>query len=161
VAAHDGRLATVPGIGARRVEAIRNALASMLGRLRPAPHEAAHRPPVAMLLDVDHDYRQASRSGRLPTIVPKRFNPEGRKWLPIMHTSREAWHFTALFSNTALAHQLGRTRDWVVIYFYDTQHWEGQCTIVTERRGPLAGRRVIRGRETECLRHYTEVNGAS
>ncbi len=26
---------------------------------------------------------------------------------------------------------------------------EDQCTVVTERRGPLAGRRVVRGREAE------------
>jgi hypothetical protein len=30
---------------------------------------------------------------------------------------RGAWHFTALFSNTARAHELRRTRDWVVLYF--------------------------------------------
>jgi DNA polymerase (family X) len=55
----------------------------------------------------------------------------------------------ALCSNTALAHRLGRTRDWVVIYYYDGDHREGQCTVVTETRGALAGERVVRGRELE------------
>ena len=58
-----------------------------------------------------------------------------------------------LFSNTARAHELGRTRDWVVIYFYDGDHHEGQCTVVTETHGPLAGKRVVRGREAEQRRH--------
>jgi hypothetical protein len=71
-----------------------------------------------------------------------------------MHAQRGEWHFTALFSNTARAHQLGRTRDWVVIYYYDHDHLESQCTVVTETAGPLKGLRVIRGRELECARHY-------
>ena len=67
--------------------------------------------------------------GELPRIAPKRFNPKGEAWLPVMHLDRGRWHFTALYSNTALAHQLGRTRDWVVIYFYDGDHVERQHTI--------------------------------
>lgn len=52
------------------------------------------------------------------------------------------------------AHRLGRTRDWVVVYFYDKDHVEGQHTIVTESRGVLGGKRVVRGREAECREHY-------
>jgi putative hydrolase len=107
-------------------------------------------PPVQSLLDVDREYRQSSAAGRLPKIAPKRFNPEGLAWLPILHTDRGKWHFTALFSNTARAHELGRTDDWVVVYFYDDNHQEGQNTIVTETKGPMTGKRVIRGREAEC-----------
>lgn len=104
-----------------------------------------------MVLDVDAEYRDKAASGELPTIAPKRFNPTGEAWLPILHTSRDGWHFTALFSNTARAHELERTQDWVVVYFYDDDHHqEGQHTVVTETRGPLTGRRVIRGREAEC-----------
>jgi hypothetical protein len=36
-----------------------------------------------------------------------------------------------------------------VIYFERDGH-EDQCTVVTEHRGPLAGKRVVRGREEEC-----------
>ena len=71
-----------------------------------------------------------------------------------MHTEAGGWHFTAMYSNTALAHQLQKTSDWVVIYFYDDHHQEGQHTVVTETRGPLIARRVVRGREEECRRHY-------
>ena len=70
-------------------------------------------------------------------------------WLPILHTERDGWQITALFSNTARAHELGRTDDWVVL-FYERNGDSGQCTVVTEPRGPLAGRRVVRGRESEC-----------
>lgn len=61
-------------------------------------------------------------------------------------------HYTALFSNTAQAHRLGRTHDWVVIYWDGDDGRDGQCTVVTDRgRGPLQGLRVVRGREPECL----------
>lgn len=145
IAAHDGRLDTVPGIGPRRAMAIRAALASMLGR--GTRHHAEHAPDVKLLLEVDRDYRRLSRAGKLPMIAPRRFNPEQRAWLPVMHTERNGWHFTVLFSNTPRAHQLGRTNDWVVIYFSDGDHEEGQYTVVTEQQGRLKGRRVVRGRE--------------
>ncbi len=47
----------------------------------------------------------------------------------------------------------------MVIYFYDDDHQEGQCTVVTETQGALAGRRVVRGREDECSRYYVAVAG--
>src|SRR5207302_1143777 len=58
-----------------------------------------------------------------------------------------------LFSNTALAHRLNRTRDWVVISFHDG-FTSGQRTVVTETVGDLRGRRVVRGRERECRAYY-------
>jgi DNA polymerase (family X) len=156
-AAHDGRLGTVPGVGARRTATIRAALAEILdrSRLRARPHPGAGgEPPVAMLLDVDREYRDDARAGRLPTIAPRRFNPGQRPWLPVLHTVRGSWHFTALFSNTAKAHDLGRTQDWVVLYFHDDDRAENQRTVVTETHGTLIGRRVVRGREDECRAHY-------
>ena len=152
-AAHDGRLEQVPGFGPRRVAAIRAALEVMLRRVRAGPPGAAGtatRPPVTQVLDVDREYRRRAEAGELPRIAPRRFNPEGERWLPVLHTRRGDWHYTALFSNTARAHELGRTRDWVVIYHYDGDHRESQCTVVTETQGPMQGRRVVRGREREC-----------
>ena len=160
--AHDGRLETVPGVGPRRAAAIRASLQSMLSRSRPhraaAPGPAAAEPDVAMLLAVDREYRAGAEAGTLPTIAPRRFNPSGEAWLPVLHATRDGWHFTALFSNTAQAHQLNRTRDWVVLYFYDDEHVEGQHTVVTETHGPLAGRRVVRGREAQCRAHYAQAS---
>jgi hypothetical protein len=195
VAAHDGRLEQVPGLGPRKVRGIQDSLAATLSKgarrrarrmrwleaghgeprltgagaargasppprrrdLGPADEDAPvespadHRPSVALLLDVDAEYRKRARAGELRTIAPRRFNPERAAWLPVLHTERDGWHFTALYSNTARAHELGRTRDWVVIYWEQDGH-EDQCTVVTEYSGPLEGQRVVRGREQECAR---------
>jgi putative hydrolase len=154
LAVHDGRLEQVPGVGPRRAAMISAALAQMLRtrptRGRPPPVE----PPVAMMLDVDREYREKAASGRLRKIAPRRFNPTGEAWLPILHTQRDDWHFTALFSNTARAHELAKTNDWVVLYFHTDHEPEAQRTVVTETYGPMAGRRVVRGREGECAELY-------
>jgi hypothetical protein len=161
VAAHDGRLEKVPGVGRRRAELIRAVLAERLGRRRlrraPVPRE---RPPVKLLLSIDREYRAKAAAGALHRIAPKRFNLKGEAWLPVLHERRSGWDFTALFSNTALAHQLGRIGDWVVIYYHSDTVPEGQCTVVTEtRRGPLRGQRVVRGREEECRHHHGDSHG--
>ncbi|MCK6503376.1 helix-hairpin-helix domain-containing protein [Myxococcota bacterium] len=155
LAAHDGRLAAVPGIGPRRAAGIRDHLDAHLSRSarrrgRPArPHpDGADRPPVELLLELDRRYREQARAGSLPTMRPRRFNPEGASWLPVLHAHEQGWDFTLMFSNTARAHQLGRTRDWVVVYASRDGH-EDQGTVVTEVHGPRAGRRVVRGREEE------------
>ena len=151
-AAHDGSLLAVPGIGERRAAAIRAGVAAALGRGQATRRSHGPVPEVRLLLDVDAEYRRKAGAGELPKIAPRRFNPEGKAWLPILHAEREGWHFTALFSNTARAHDLGRTHDWVVIYFYDDEHREAQCTVVTETHGAMKGERVVRGREAECGR---------
>jgi putative hydrolase len=151
LAAYDSRLEHVPGIGPRRAAMLRATLAGMLARTRPALRGRAIEPGVDLLLDVDREYRREAERGALPRIVPRRFYPSGEAWLPILHTERDDWRFTALFSNTARADELGRNRDWVVIYFHQDSGPEGQRTVVTETRGPTAGRRVVRGREAECL----------
>ncbi len=152
VAAHDGRLERIKGVGPRRAAAIRASLAGMLGRR--GLRARVNGPGVGLLLAVDREYRSGVRANRLQKIAPRRFNPEGKAWLPVLHADRRGWHFTALFSNTPRAHQLGKTNDWVVIYFSDGDHREGQHTVVTETHGPLLGQRVIRGRESECRRYY-------
>lgn len=155
IAAHDGRLQTVPGISNRRVQMIQGALQNVLTATRPAHYrDPSKGPDVGLLLGMDKRYRSKADAGELPTIAPKRFNPERIAWLPIMHEEVGDWHFTVLFSNTARAHELKRTRDWVVIYFYDDHHQEGQHTVVTETAGPLRGKRVVRGREAECRAYY-------
>lgn len=153
VAAHDGRLAKV-GIGEKRLTGIRDSLATRLGRVRTESLEALKsEPSVSEILDVDREYRRKSSQGVLPKITPRRFNLRHEKWLPILHTSRGAHHYTAMFSNTPRAHELNKTSDWVVIYF-DGRAGERQCTVITPAYGPLAGKRIIRGREPECMEHY-------
>jgi predicted flap endonuclease-1-like 5' DNA nuclease len=156
-AAHDGRLETVAGMGPARVRAVREALAGRF--LRRAGFPAAPGPavsastPVADLLDVDREYRERAAAGTLPRIAPRRFNPAHEAWLAVLHTERSGRQYTALYSNTARAHQLGTTHDWVVIYLDDADA-RGQWTVVTARRGALEGRRVVRGHESECAELY-------
>ena len=150
LAAHDGRLATVEGFGAKRLQSVIDSLA---GRLRQHGHRGSsgappvNQPATAELLDVDREYRRRSAAGQLPTIAPLRLNPTHARWLPILHTTRDDRHYTAMFSNTARAHELGRTNDWVVIYADGPA--DGQWTVVTETRGVHAGDRAVRGREAE------------
>ena len=154
IAAHDGRLEDVPGIGSRKAASIRASLSAMLARRSRRGEQDHDEPPVADLLDVDDTYRRRASEGSLRTIAPKRFNPSGEAWLPILHVDRADWSFTALFSNTARAHDLGRTHDWVVIYFARPEGREHTRTVVTETHGPLEGKRVVRGREAECRQYY-------
>jgi putative hydrolase len=109
---------------------------------------------IDILLDVDQDYRKKAAANELRRIAPKRFNPTNEAWLPILHTEINKWQLTVLFSNTALAHSLGRTQDWVVIYFQSDFYAEGQRTVVTEIHGSLRGKRVVRVREAECIEYY-------
>lgn len=156
-AAHDGRLADVAGFGEKRLAGIRDSLAHRLSRVRvPSPRSgvtdqgsASEVPSVAELLDVDREYRRKAAAGELRLIAPRRFNPSGEVWLPVLHTQRGARRYTALFSNTARAHRLGKTRNWVVLYSDDGVE-ERQHTVITAGRGPLRGHRVVAGREREC-----------
>ena len=157
-AAHDGRLESVSGLGAKRLAGIRDSLAHRLGKIRkeqpaPPPTLELGEPSVAELLEVDDEYCREAAAGTLKKIAPRRFNPNREAWLPILHTTRGAHHYTALFSNTARAHQQHKTEDWVVIY-YDGRNGEHQCTIITAQFSHMKGMRIVRGREAECEAHY-------
>lgn len=164
-AAYDGRLSSVDGFGAKRVEGVKTALAGLLSRsaqtrqrqrsgtAKRDDNSAAKSPTVELLLDIDAEYRTRAAKGDLRRIAPRRFNPENEAWLPVMNVERDGWSFTAMYSNTAQAHKLGRTDDWVVIYF-ERDGKEGQHTVVTETRGVLQGERVVRGRERDSRRAH-------
>lgn len=152
-AAHDGRLELLAGFGAKKVSGVIDSLQGRLGRIRRRTPPSPDEPSVEDLLSIDEEYREKAAAGELKTIAPRRFNPGNEAWLPILHTRRSERECTALYSNTARAHKLGRTRDWVVIYC-DHGGGEMQYTVVTGREGELAGRRVVRGREAECRAHY-------
>ncbi len=156
-AAHDGRLTRVD-IGPKRLRGIIDSLAGRLRRYR-LPEPTQGEPPVRDLLAVDEDYRKGAAGSDLPRIAPWRFNPSNEPWLPLFGTSRNGWHYRALYSNTALAHRLNQTHDWVVIYF-DDGLVTGQRTVVTETRGELRGQRVVRGRERECRDFYQSLQSA-
>jgi DNA polymerase (family X) len=159
-AAHNGRLSRIQGFGPRRVAAIQHSLAALLGNAASSSRQtngSNGQPGIDMLLEVDAEYRQQAEAGALPKLAPRRNNPQQEAWLPVMQTEKEGWAMTVLFSNTARAHELKKTHDWVVIY-YQKDGPEAQCTIVTETGGLLEGKRVIRGRERECITFYKEHN---
>lgn len=158
-----------PGIASAIDEIVRTGHWGRLERLRgaagppvawravPAMGEqaAGGAPAVELILQVDALYRARASAGQLPTIAPRQFNPEGKAWLPVLHTRLGGWHFTALYSNTARAHELDRVKDWVVVYAEGQDHHERQFTVVTAQRGTLVGQRVVRGREVECRAWYS------
>ncbi len=159
-AAWDGRLARVPGMGPKRIRAVRESLAGRFHRpprvvRSTEPSSADASAPVGELLEIDEEYRRLAERDRLVRVAPRRFNPEGRAWLPILHAERGGRRYTAMFSNTGRAHELGATHDWVVIYRDDQRHG-GQWTVITSRLGKLKGRRIVRGREDECAAWYVE-----
>jgi len=157
MAAHDGRLADIEGVGPKKLQGIIDSLWARLGRVRRPPPSAVSRetqePSIEELLDVDREYRESAQAGQLRTIAPRRFNPKKDAWLPVLHTQRGIRHYTALFSNSPLAHELKKTRNWVILY-YDDSHAERQCTVMTGRNAPFTGKRIVRGRERECAAYH-------
>ena len=150
MAAHDGRLATIAGFGNKRLAGIRDSLAYRLGRIPRRTEPSSREVPVAELLDVDREYREQAAAGKLQLIAPRRFNPTGEAWLPVLHSRRGNRRYTALYSNTARAHRAAKTKDWVVLYIEDGEGNERQYTVLTAAHGPVRGCRVVAGREREC-----------
>ena len=166
-AAYDGRLTRVPGIGRKRLQAVRESLAGRFRRRGSAVKSAtpageskkaskAHTLRlVADLLSVDEEYREKARADELLRVAPRRFNPNHEAWLPILETDRVGRRYKAMYSNTARAHEMDAVRDWVVI-FREGAEEGGQWTIVTSKFGKLRGRRIVRGLERECAEHYAQ-----
>jgi hypothetical protein len=94
-------------------------------------------PSVAELLEIDFAFRA---SGRL-----------------LMHTQRETRRYSVLYSPSPLARRMGRTADWVIID-EEVPGPNPRWTVVTEWRGSMKGRRVVRGREVECFEYYHSVS---
>ena len=158
-AARDGRLAQVPGMGCKRIRAVRESLA---GRFALVRHDGSIERseqmtdvPIAELLEVDAQYRRLAKQDKLPRIAPRRFNPTHAAWLPVLHTRRDDRHYTALFSNTVRAHEMGTTHNWVVIYRDDHEH--GRWTVITAKYGALRGHRIVRGRENDCKAYFSKL----
>ncbi len=154
LAANAGKLAEIPGIGERRQRMITETLASILHDTQRSYHVQRGGPTVEILLKIDRIYRKKAQEGSLQTIAPIRFNPSGKAWLPIMHYHENNWKFRVMYSNSERAHRLHKSSDWVIVHAYDDMHHEFHSTIVTETRGPLKGRRVVRGYENECMKYY-------
>ena len=68
---------------------------------------------------------KSGSSGAIAEDFAPSIYPTGKRWLPIMHLERDGWWFSALYANTARAHELGKTHDWVVIYYEREGHQRG------------------------------------
>ena len=99
-------------------------------------------PTVDELLDVDREFRRAALAGET-----------------VCHTTRGERRYSALFSQSALAYRQGRQRDWVMIDL-EVPGPNLRWTVVTEWRGPMKGKRVVRGREVECALLYRSRHDA-
>ena len=119
----------------------------------PQPSRDLNEPSIEQLLSIDAEYRTKAANDELVRIAPRQFNPAGEEWLPILHARRNKWHYTAAFSNTAHAHQEGMTHDWVIIHL-DAAECSGHWTVITSQFGQLKSRRIVRGREAECVAFY-------
>jgi len=147
-AADDGRLSLVAGMGPRRIAAVRAAVGIMLGRPpRTDPSRLPRRPDVETLLEIDRLFREAARAGTIPLVGTR----------PVQHGELRGWTYTAMYANTGVAVLRARTHDWVVIVFHDADGPEGQLMVVTELRGPMRARRIVRGCEHECARYLDQL----
>lgn len=159
-AAYDGRLHRVAGMGRKRVQAIRECLSLRLNHPPIPPRALAPTDPsVADLLEIDRMYREQAAKGRLVTVAPRRFNPTGEAWLPILrvkHNNRRYCAYYAYYANSVRSHQLDHLHDWVVVYCLDKEMF-GRWTILTSTYGRLRGKRIVRGRESQCTEFYGAV----
>lgn len=166
VAAFDGSLTAVAGIGEARSMAIADHLARRLdassrqaSSLRPTSRRIKATKgslTTAEILRVDREFRELAEAGRLTRIAPRRFNPSAKAWMPVWHTERQGWSLTVMNSNSELAHRLNKTHDWVIV-IANRDGIEEQFTVVTEYRGDFSGARMVRGREEDCRKTLRQV----
>jgi hypothetical protein len=137
-AVRDGRLVR-GGLRASQVRVLLDGLAERRERDARLPF-APGEPGVAELLAVDAEFR---------AHVERHRGAGGLAWLPPFRLERDSWRYRCRFARSVLALRAGKADDWVEITFA-ADGKEGQRVVVTEERGDLAGRRVVRGREREC-----------
>lgn len=137
----------------RRVMQARHPVTVQRTTTLPSAPDDPSQPSIGQLLSIDAEYREKAANDKLIRIAPRQFNPTGAEWLPILHSRRNEWHYTAAFSNTAHAHEVGMTHDWVIIH-RDAAGQSGHWTVITSKFGELKNRRFVRGREEECLAFY-------
>jgi len=133
-----------PGIAAIIDDILRARIAAEVNARRPG---RVPQPPVQLLLEIEREYRAQGAPGKPGTASMPRE----------LQVQRNGWNLRAFYSNSVRAHELGRTRDWVIVLASRGDRAVSQHTVVTETRGKLAGRRVVRGREAACRNHYARL----
>lgn len=157
MAAAEGRLEQVPGLARRRVGMLRSALGEILPRVQAPVGARPGEPGIEALLEIDAEYRAQASGGVLRRIAPVGSDPASGAGPPVLHRRLGTWFLTALY---APIERIG-VSDRVMIYFDAPRERQGHRAIVTERGGALAGRRVVRGRERECLEFYGGADGST
>ncbi len=154
-ALHSGVLAQVLGMGPKRLRIIEKSLAERDFDDRiaaPEPPAEQGLPAVEELLILDEQFRDLAAAGKLPHLAPDdRDVVHGPR--PIWHATRNERNYTVVFAGSCRALHDHGMRDAVTICLDDHDH-TGRWTVATGRRGVLAGRRIVIGREEEALRHY-------
>jgi hypothetical protein len=142
----DGRggLDALPGVGPGIAAIIDDILRTKAAEKTSRRRTRASQPPVQLLLDVDRQYRAQKVSGKVGAARELR-------------VQRDGWHVRVFYSNSTRAQELARTRDWVIVVAARGDARPCQHTVVTETRGKLAGRRVVRGRESACRNYYSRL----
>ena len=140
-------LDALPGVGPRIAAIIDDFLRERAASPAARPARVTP-PPVQLLLDADREFRARSvgRAGAPDRIA-----------LRELHLQRDGWNLRVFFSHSVRAQELGRTRDWVIVIAMRGGEEGTRHTVVTETRGKLAGRRVVRGREAACRSHYARI----
>jgi hypothetical protein len=149
-AARQGRLAAL-GMGQKRVQGLLDALAGRLGQ-SSFPELVHNEPDVEDLLFVDASFRKHVAEHPAEQVA--------LGWLPLFRLEYRGWRYRASFCRTAIAQRLGKMQDWVTVSF-DNGCASGQRMVVSEVRGDLRGRRVVRGRERACRAHYEVLPDAA
>jgi hypothetical protein len=144
------QLRSLPGVGPRAAERLQDeeGLASVsevrrAGRLAEMRRAMEDEPSIEEILAVEADFRRLAGAGVLGRTAPRAYSPKGPKWEGVLQCERGGWHLRVAWADTAIAHRLDKTRDWIEVRF-ERDGRSGVRTVVTE-----AGRRVVRGREEE------------
>ncbi len=154
-ALHSGALSQVLGMGPKRLRIIEKALGERdfddrIKGAEPAVEQSL--PAVDELLVLDEQFRDLAAAGKLPHLAPDDGDAiHGPR--PIWHATRNERSYTVVFAGSCRAVHDHGMRDAVTICL-DDHDLTGRWTVSTGRRGALAGRRIVLGREEECHRHY-------
>ncbi len=136
-AVHDGRLERVHGFGPHRMDQVRLCLEARRRRAESVPR--VHRPPsFPLLLGVD----QMFRDRRAPSAHDR----------DIWRVERQGWSFSANFDPDL--------PDLVIVHANRDGHYY-RFEVETERRGSLAGCRLVRGHEGACRRLHLDARVAA
>jgi len=150
-----GKLKYFEGIGPKRESAIRNFFDHDFGQ-----NEAGKQNQKAgTLLTFDRMYRSKVKDDLLPKDHPEinapgNQNSEKYNRQPIWKFCEDGKNFTIQFSDSHRARLLNKTSDWVLLHL-DTPSESYRWTVITSQFGSLKGKRIVLGREGDCVKFYS------